>query len=143
MSAKILVVDDEINMLRLLSDLLTEDEQYHVEQAASGEEALEKIKGDSFDLIISDIRMPGIDGFELLEKIKTMNVDAAVIFITGYASIDSAVEAIKLGASDYIEKPINILQFRNLVSQVLNERNFRAYGDKLLVYLRRAVFDSK
>jgi two-component system response regulator PilR (NtrC family) len=144
MSSKILVVDDEINMLKLLCDLLKEDDGYEVETASSGEEALEKIKKVIFDLIISDIKMPGMNGLELLEKIKTMDINAAVIFITGYGSVDSAVEAMKLGASDYIEKPFDILHFKNLVSQVLNERIILndIRDDKLLVYtLSRAIFE--
>jgi len=144
MGSKILVVDDEINVRELLSHLL-ENEGYHVELASSAEEALEKIKRAVFDLIISDIRMPGMDGLELLEKIGTMNVDSAVILITGYGSIDSAVEAIKLGALDYIEKPFKIGQLKSLVSQILNEPRLpRAIAeDKLLIYtLSRAIFDS-
>jgi DNA-binding NtrC family response regulator len=144
MCTKILVVDDEISIRKLLFDLL-EMERYYVELAASAEEALEKIKETDFDLIISDIRMPGMDGFELLKKIRTMNVDSAVIFITGYGSVDSAIEAIKLGVVDYIEKPLDFGQFKNLVSQILNELYFQRSiaKDKLLIYtLSRAIFDS-
>ncbi|MBC8229701.1 sigma-54-dependent Fis family transcriptional regulator [bacterium] len=144
MCAKILVVDDEISIRKILFDLL-ERERYYVELASSAEEALEKIKETTFDLIISDIRMPGMDGFELLKKIRTMNVDSAVIFITGYGSVESAVEAIKLGVVDYIEKPFRFGQFKNLVSQILNELySQRAIAeDKLLVYtLSRAIFDN-
>ncbi len=142
--AKILVVDDDISIREILFALL-EKERYYVELASSAEEALEKIKETAFDLIISDIRMPGMDGFKLLEKIRTMNVDSAVIFITGYGSVSDAVEAIKLGVVDYIEKPFDIGQLKNLVSQILNELYLqRAIAkDKLLVYtLSRAIFDS-
>ena len=145
MCTKILVVDDEISIRKLLFDLL-EMERYYVELASSAEEALEKIKETDFDLIISDIRMPGMDGFKLLEKIRTMNVDSAVIFITGYGSVSDAVEAIKLGVVDYIEKPFDIGQLKNLVSQILNELYLqRAIAkDKLLVYiLSRAIFDKQ
>ncbi len=145
MCAKILVVDDDISIRKILFDLL-EKERYYVELASNSEDALEKIKETAFDLIISDIRMPGMDGFKLLEKIRTMNVDSTVIFITGYGSVNDAVEAIKLGVVDYIEKPFDIGQFKNLVSQILNELYLqRAIAeDKLLVYtLSRAIFDKQ
>ena len=145
MCAKILVVDDDIILRKVLFALL-EKERYYVELASNTEDALEKIKETAFDLIISDIRMPGMDGFKLLEKIRTMNVDSAVIFITGYGSVSDAVEAIKLGVVDYIEKPFDIGQFKNLVSQILNELYLqRAIAkDKLLVYtLSRAIFDKQ
>jgi DNA-binding NtrC family response regulator len=142
--AKILVVDDDIILRKVLFALL-EKERYYVELASNTEDALEKIKETAFDLIISDIRMPGMDGFKLLEKIRTMNVDSAVIFITGYGSVSDAVEAIKLGVVDYIEKPLDFGQFKNLVSQILNELYFQRSiaKDKLLIYtLSRAIFDS-
>ena len=145
MCAKILVVDDDISIRKILFDLL-EKERYYVELASSTEDALEKIKETAFDLIISDIRMSGMDGFKLLEEIRMLNVDSAVIFITGYGSVDSAVKAIKLGVVDYIEKPFDIGQFKNLVSQILNELYLqRALAkDKLLVYtLSRAIFDQE
>ena len=145
MVTKILVVDDEIYMRRLLFDLLKQNGGYLVEVASSAEEALEKIKGAAFDLIISDIMMPGMNGFELLKEIRAMNIETAVIFITGYGSVDAAVEAIKLGVIDYIEKPFDIEQFKNLVSKILNEQRFQRdlVEDKLLVYtLSRAVFNS-
>ena len=142
MYAKILVVDDDSNVRKVLFDLLKK-EKYYVEVASDAEEALEKIKVTAFDLIISDIKMPGIGGFKLLEKIRTMNVDSAMLFITGYGSVDSAIEAIKLGVVDYIEKPFDIRKFKNLVSQILDALYIQRTiaKDKLLVYtLSRAIF---
>jgi len=142
--AKILVVDDDIGIREVLFALL-EKERYYVELASNTEDALEKIKETAFDLIISDIRMPGMDGFELLEKIRTMNVDAAVMFITGYGTVNDAVAAMKLGVVDYIEKPFDLGQLKKLVSQILNELYLqRAIAkDKLLVYtLSRAIFEN-
>ena len=137
MCTKILVVDDEMSIRKLLFDIL-EMEKYYVELASNAEEALEKIKVTPFDLIISDIKMPGMDGFKLLEKIRKMKVDSSVLFMTGYGSVDSAIEAIKLGVADYIEKPFDIIQFKTLVSQILHERAIAK--DKLLVYtLSRAI----
>lgn len=144
MCAKILVVDDDIGIREVLFALL-EKERYYVELASNTEDALEKIKETAFDLIISDIRMPGMDGFELLEKIRTMNVDAAVMFITGYGTVNDAVAAMKLGVVDYIEKPFDLGQLKKLVSQILNELYLqRAIAkDKLLVYtLSRAIFEN-
>jgi len=116
-----------------------------VELASSAEEALEKMNGTVFDLIVSDISMPGMNGIELLKKIREMNINSAVIFMTGYSSVSTAVEAMKSGALDYIEKPFDFKQFKSLVLQILNEQCLQRSleKDKLLVYtLSRAIIDT-
>ena len=105
---RILVVDDEDTVRSVLHQVLTED-GYSVEAASSGEHALAMMEKKSFSLVISDIKMPGITGLELLEKIKARYSETQVIIITSHASLDSAIEAIRLGAYDYLFKPFEDL----------------------------------
>jgi diguanylate cyclase (GGDEF)-like protein len=100
----ILVVDDEDSIRSVLSQVLGED-GFKVTEAASGEAALALFQKQPFDLVITDIVMPGINGIELLTKIKELNSDAQVIIMTSYASLDTAVSALRSGAYDYIFKP--------------------------------------
>lgn len=103
----ILIVEDEEVSLKYLLRLL-EKENYSVEGAISGKEALEKIKKGSYDLVLLDLRLPDLNGLEVLSEIKKMEEDLPVIIITAYGSIESAVEAIKRGASDYLTKPVEL-----------------------------------
>lgn len=102
--AKILVVDDDSSIRRTLTDIL-EFEQYEVEEASDGVEALVKIKRNNYDVIIMDIKMPKMDGMDALEKLQSMSPDTPVIMISGHGNIDTAVEAVKKGAFDFIQKP--------------------------------------
>lgn len=102
--AKILVVDDEQKMRHLLSIMLSR-KGYQVDEAEDGLVALNKLIEGSYDLIITDIRMPRMDGHQLLKKIKENNIQCPVVFITAFASVESAVEAMQEGVVDYISKP--------------------------------------
>lgn len=104
--AHILVVDDEEKMRQLLAIMLTRS-GYTVDQAGNGLEALEKVRTFPYDMVISDIKMPEMDGITLLEKIGEENILCPVVFITAFATIDSAVNAMKKGAIDYITKPFD------------------------------------
>jgi DNA-binding NtrC family response regulator len=105
MSEKILVVDDEEIIRESLSYVLKK-EGYVVEEATNGKEAYSKIKEDTFDLVISDLEMPIMKGTELLEEIKKLNIRTSVIVITAFGSLDTAIKALRSGASDYILKPV-------------------------------------
>lgn len=102
--AHILIVDDEERMRHLLSIMLSR-KGYNVDQAGDGMEALEKISATPYDMIITDIKMPRMDGVELLKKIVEMEIPSPVVFITAFATVESAVEAMRQGAVDYIIKP--------------------------------------
>jgi len=102
----ILVVDDKEGMRDFFEIFLTK-EGYQVHAAARGEEALELAKGNRFDLVISDIKMPGMDGIELLKGLRELDPQIPVIMITAYPTIESSIEAMRLGAYDYIIKPFN------------------------------------
>jgi DNA-binding NtrC family response regulator len=117
---KILVVDDKINMLKLLRRILEKD--YEVITSEGGREGLKIFKEDQFDLVISDIKMPDVDGITLLREIKEINHDIDVILITAYASIPSAVEAMKAGAYDYIKKPFEPDELTIVVRRALERK---------------------
>lgn len=107
-SGKILIVDDEEVVCDFLSRFLGKEGYEEIETAETGEEALEKIKKSPPKLVLLDIRLPGMDGVETLEKIKEFNKDIGVIMITGFPDIQIAKEAMAKGAYDYIVKPFDL-----------------------------------
>ncbi len=121
-STKIMVVDDDYSSRLFLQKILNK-ENYQTSICGDGLEALELIDKQSFDLVITDLKMESIDGIELLEKLKDIDPEIAVIILTGHASIQTAIEALRLGASDYLTKPINIDEFRIRVKKALERRN--------------------
>ena len=120
--AKILVVDDEEIILLSCNRVLTE-EGYEIQTRLSGKEALELLAEELFDLAIVDLKMPGMDGIELLRAIKRDYPHISVIMITGYSTIESAVEAMKAGAVDYLPKPFTPDQVTLVVKKALDARN--------------------
>lgn len=102
--ASILIIDDERAIRNVLKDILN-NEGYSTEEATDGEEGLKKFKATSFDLVLCDIKMPKIDGIEFLQKAKEVNSDVPIIIISGHGNIETAVDAVKKGAFDYISKP--------------------------------------
>jgi DNA-binding NtrC family response regulator len=105
--AKILIVDDESAIRNSFRDIL-EFEKYSVEESPDGLDALVKLKQDQFDVIIMDIKMPKMDGLEALERVQLLSPDTPVIMISGHADIDTAVEAVKKGAFDFVSKPLDL-----------------------------------
>ena len=102
---KILIVDDEEIIVRLLSMSLRSD-GYETVTAFNGEQGLEKFRSESPDIVVTDIKMPGMDGLELLKKIKEIDIETEVIIVTGHGDIDSTITALQYGASDFINKPV-------------------------------------
>ncbi|MFC1516760.1 response regulator, partial [Thermodesulfobacteriota bacterium] len=102
---KILLIDDEEGNVRVLSMSLRSD-GYDVATAFSGEEGLEVFNNESPDIVLTDLKMPGVSGLEVLKKVKEDSPETEVIIITGHGDIDSAIEALQYGASDFINKPI-------------------------------------
>jgi two-component system NtrC family response regulator len=135
-SPSILVVDDEPNSLFGICQVLT-DEGFHVISAESGRKALEEIKTDSFNLVITDERMPDLTGTELLLEVKKMDQHIPVILITAYGSVSLAVEALKRGAFYFFEKPIfnNLERFLIIIRQALKTQEMEREID----YLRKEV----
>jgi ATP-dependent Lon protease len=122
---QILVVDDEEVARRNLEHILSK-ENYSVVTAANGVEALERLRSTTFDVILTDFKMDKIDGMEILEKTKAGHPQTEVIMITGYATVDTAVEAMKKGAFHYIAKPFKLDEVRAMVREALEKKNFRA-----------------
>jgi DNA-binding NtrC family response regulator len=105
--SRILVIDDERSIRNTLKDIL-EYEKYEVDLAEDGIKALDKVRTAEYDIILCDIKMPGMDGIEVLEKLTEIKPDTPVVMISGHGNIDTAVESIKKGAFDYIEKPLDL-----------------------------------
>jgi len=132
--SRILVVDDEKGMREFLAIMLRK-EGYDVVTAEGGQKAVKIIKEDVFDLVITDIRMPRVDGVEVLRAVKEASPETVVIMITAYASAETAVEAMKQGAYDYITKPFKVDEIRLIVRNSLEKRRLRSEN----VMLRREV----
>jgi DNA-binding NtrC family response regulator len=103
-NSNILIIDDEKAIRKTLSEILSY-EGYKIDEAADGEEGLKKLREKEFDVVLCDIKMPKVDGIEFLEKSKDINGDTPIIMISGHGTIETAVEAVKKGAYDYISKP--------------------------------------
>jgi len=121
---RIMVVDDEENIREVLSNYL-ETLGYEVITASDGQNALEKFEAGAFDLIVSDLLMPNIDGLELLRKVREKDRDVVFLMITGYPSIETAVEAIKKGAYDYITKPFHMEDVKIRIERSFEKKNLR------------------
>lgn len=120
--ARIIVIDDELGMREGSRRILVR-EGHQVDIAESGEEGLEYIKKNKYDLALVDYKMPGIDGFQVLQQVKEISPDTMVLIVTAYASIEAAVEATKKGAYDYISKPFTPDEFLTSVNRALERRN--------------------
>ncbi|HYA12419.1 MAG TPA: sigma-54 dependent transcriptional regulator [Thermodesulfovibrionales bacterium] len=118
---RILIVEDEKSMREVLK-ILMEGERYEVVSASDGLEGLSYITNDIFDLVITDIKMPKVGGFELLKKVKEISPDTIVIMITAFGTTEAAIDAMKLGAYDYINKPFKIDEIRLIVENALEKK---------------------
>ena len=129
-----LVVDDEPSITLALSAKLKRD-GHECRTAASGEEAFERFRDDGYDLVVTDVRMPGMSGIDLLKKVKASDPEVQVIVMTAYAEVNFAVEALRLNADDYLLKPFDIDELSHSVSRALEHRRLvrenRAYREHL------------
>jgi DNA-binding NtrC family response regulator len=105
MAEKILIVDDEPDMLKLLSMILREKTPYEITTTNNPIEAVELVKKERFDIVISDLKMPGLDGIEIIDAVKKVDEDTPVIIVTAYGTVESATEAMQKGGFDFITKP--------------------------------------
>jgi DNA-binding NtrC family response regulator len=118
---KILIVDDELSVRQSLEGWFRED-GFAVEIAEDGKAALAKMHQGPFDIVIVDLKMPGMDGIELQKRVREIDPHAAIIILTAYASVETAVEALKLGAYDYVTKPVDPDDLSHLVGNILKQR---------------------
>tara|TARA_B110000908_G_scaffold167505_1_gene220563 strand:+ start:3499 stop:4665 length:1167 start_codon:yes stop_codon:yes gene_type:complete len=122
--AKILIIEDELAIRNVLSNIIQEeDSSYEVELAENGIEGLEKITNNSFDLVLCDIKMPKMDGIDLLTKAMEIQPELTLIMISGHGDIDTAVDCIKKGAFDYISKPPDLNRLLNTIRNGLDRKN--------------------
>lgn len=120
---KILIIEDEAAIRRVLVKILSEEnESYQVEEAEDGLAGLEKIKNDDFDLILCDIKMPKVDGVEVLEATKKIKPEIPIVMISGHGDLDTAVNTMRLGAFDYISKPPDLNRLLNTVRNALDRK---------------------
>ncbi len=143
---KILIVDDEKNIRLTLKQSLS-SEKYDIDIALNGTEALKKIKNDHFDLVLLDIKMPGLSGMEVLEKIRHFNQHINVIMITAYGTIEQAVEAMKLGAIDFVNKPFTPQEIKKIINEVfnreeLNLKDLSTYHN-MLNFAKKCIIDKQ
>ena len=146
---KALVIDDEQVVLDSVTKILT-DENYEVDVSLSGREGLQWAIRRDYDIVLTDIRMPDIGGMRVLRDIKRAKPSLPVVMITGYASVESSVQAMKLGAADYIEKPFTPVQLLKAVASVLDiaatqepEEQTVIHKEEMIKVLERASSDSE
>jgi len=120
--SRILVIDDERSIRNTLKDIL-EYEKYEVDLAEDGNKGIEMIRKNGYDIILCDIKMPGMDGIEALEKIQILAPDSPVVMISGHGNIDTAVESIKKGAYDFIEKPLDLNRLLITIRNAMDKSN--------------------
>jgi putative nucleotidyltransferase with HDIG domain len=135
--ARILVVDDEPRICQFIKELL-ERENYQIDTTLSGNEALNLIQKCDYQLLISDLKMPGMDGFELIKQAKKDRPDMATLMLTGYATVENAILALRFGVDDYITKPFNIIELKKVVKQTLNTRQMTLENKELFKYMKEA-----
>lgn len=135
MSEKILIVDDEPDMLKLLNMIIREKTSYQVTTTNNPFEALDLVKKNAFDLVIADLKMPGLDGLQLLEQIKKTDEDTPVIIITAFGTMEAANEAIEKGGFDFITKPFRKEQILFTIEKAIKwlkvQRENRLLKEKL------------
>ncbi len=134
MAYKILIAEDEEIALKHLVNTLQKD-GYRAEGVRSGLDALQRTEADSFDLLIADIKMPGMSGLELLEKVKERSPDLEVIIVTGFGSISSAIDAMKKGAAEYVTKPFDLDELLLKVKKILERKGLVRENIALKTYL--------
>jgi DNA-binding response OmpR family regulator len=146
---RVMVVDDDPDTCALIVDVLV-NEGYQVFPYLSGEPALDVLKQEQFDLILSDIRMPRVSGIDLLHHVRRLGLDTAVILMTAYASLETAIEALRGEAFDYVTKPFSLSDLRQRVHQALEappsrqEQRFVRYQDLTIdLHARRVWIDER
>ncbi|MGD8470442.1 MAG: sigma-54 dependent transcriptional regulator, partial [Desulfobacteraceae bacterium] len=127
---RILVVDDELNICQSCTKILAKRD-YDVSYALNGHDALKMMDAEPFDVILTDLKMSSLGGMEVLRRVKDAYPDTMVIVMTGYASVSSAVEVMKMGALDYLPKPFTPDELRAIVRQAVAEREIRRQNQKL------------
>ncbi len=129
---KILIIEDESAIRRVLKKIISEDNDlYQVEEAEDGLEGIEKIMKDDYDLVLCDIKMPKMDGVEVLERVKKIKPEIPIVMISGHGDLDTAVNTMRLGAFDYISKPPDLNRLLNTVRNALEKKELIVENKRL------------
>jgi len=137
--SKILIVEDEASIRRVLVKILSEEDKSHqISEAEDGLAALDKIKKENFDLILCDIKMPKVDGIEVLEFSKKIRPEIPIVMISGHGDLDTAVDSMKKGAYDYISKPPDLNRLLNTVRNAIDKKNLTTQN----TLLKRKIINS-
>lgn len=138
-SYKVLVVDDDKSTREAIEDFLQHQNQnLAIKTASDGNTALDLVKAENFDIIITDLKMPGMDGLEVLRSVKEIEPDAVVILVTGYATVETAIEAMKHGAYDYITKPFRLEELLIVIKNACERVRLKKQNKAMLKELRRS-----
>ena len=121
LDGRVLLVDDEEQFLKVLSERL-EVRGLKVNSVTSGEEALARVDEQNFDVIVLDLSMPGIDGIETLKQLKKKDPDSEIIILTGHGTVHNSIDAMKLGAEDFLAKPVDLSILLEKISEAKNKR---------------------
>lgn len=138
MGEKILIVDDDPEIRNLCVEALAQ-EDYQVYTSSSGDDAYDLARQETFAVVVSDIRMPGMDGLELLDSLKKINPDQAIIMFSGFGDVDVAVEAMKRGAFDYLAKPLILDELKITIRMALQQAQLRMENQKLKQELQETM----
>lgn len=141
MKQKILAVDDEVHMLKLLERIIGEKTAYQIQTTNNALEVPPLLTQQNFDIIITDLKMPGMDGIDLLKHIKEKNIDSEVIIITAFGSMESAIEALARGAFDYITKPFKKEQIIFTVDRAMKFQQLKRENNRFTEILNLEPFD--
>ena len=130
--AKILIIEDEAAIRRVLTKIISEENNaYDVEEAEDGLKGIELIKNNDYDLVLCDIKMPKMDGVEVLEKAKKIKPEVPIVMISGHGDLDTAVNTMRLGAFDYISKPPDLNRLLNTVRNALEKKTLVVENKRL------------
>ncbi len=132
----VLLVEDEYSVAREL-EMVMQEEGYEVDLADTGQGALAKFQAKDFDLMVADLRLPDIDGMEVIRRVREIRPETKVVIITGYPSVSSAVQAVKIGVSDYLRKPFTDDEFKTAVETALQQLEKRSM-ERLIVETQEA-----
>ena len=140
MNKKILIVDDEFDMLQLLKRSLEPDLDCRIDTASSGKDALEMISQQAFDLVLADIKMPEMNGLELLERIKQDYPDLTVVMMTAFGGVETAVQAMRNGAYDFVTKPFDHETIMVRLEKALERSRLLKENFRLQMNARTGIF---
>jgi len=131
----VLLMEDEMNIAKGLA-MVMHEEGYEVDLASTGHAALDKFKSDGFDLLVADLRLPDMDGMDVVQYVREKQPEINVIIITGYPSVSSAVQAVKIGVSDYLRKPFTEDEFKTAVKSAMKKKEKESM-EELIVETQR------